>query len=151
MSCFPGDRREMPGSTRQLERQSCVPGRSKTIKLPRVSQAPQLSDVNNSSRRLQARSRQLIIFIKFMFFFFYFFFFPPPLKYQGPGATRWPSSNSGPFEHREMCAGGWSRDMLSPCEPKNKQQSPPRGQIVDMFMMMKWGRALKGGCLEMKK
>lgn len=41
--------------------------------------------------------------------------------------------------------------MLSPCEPKNKQQSPPRGLIVDMFMMMKWGRALKRGMLEMKK
>lgn len=77
MSCYPGDR-DAPGSTRQLQRQSRAPGRSKTIKLPPISQAPQLSDVNNSSRRLQARSRQLIVFIKFMFlafaFFFYFFF-----------------------------------------------------------------------------
>lgn len=47
-----------------------APGRSETIKLPPVSQALQLSDVNNSSRRLQARSQQLIVFIKFMFLAF---------------------------------------------------------------------------------
>lgn len=53
---------------------SRAPGKGETIKLPPVSQAPQLSDVNNSSRRLQARSRQLIVFIKFMFLAFSFFF-----------------------------------------------------------------------------
>lgn len=48
MSCYPGDR-DAPGSTRQLQRQSRAPGRSKTIKLPPISQAPQLKNISLQS------------------------------------------------------------------------------------------------------
>lgn len=69
MSFLLGDRRWL-GQHQAAAAASRAPARSETIKLPPFSQALQLSGVNNSSRRLQARSRQLIVFIKFMFLAF---------------------------------------------------------------------------------